>query len=204
MYNLLNNLPDELIFTIISYVNDKLDITNLIDSSEQLKVKFNNSNIWIQMLYQNMPDIKSSKDIYIKLKDNLQIINLSSFDYLILRTGYTERLHATEIGKIMGDLQEWAPSDLAFITEWSEYPNYIVSWSNPNHMKALNIFLNINNKDIELGGCVGFYSNILNIDTTEEILSDIQYCRGIGIRLSMSSFTIADINFLYIEEDTYE
>lgn len=93
---IFNNIPYEIIFHIIKYIDNRTDINKFIYSITFLKEIFSDDDIWRNMLYQNLKDpiinetILWQDDYYnnldISVKYNLQIVSLCQpkSDYYII------------------------------------------------------------------------------------------------------------------------
>lgn len=139
-------LPDELLFTIISYLDIKEELNNLIYSSEDFIQKFLRDIIWKKMFYQNIehPEVNEKylwRDNYynnmnLEVKYNVkQIDELSCEQFIIIKSEWTDRLLSKienvkkEVkilggGDIDGSEQSDENTNLIFIT----HPEYIITY----------------------------------------------------------------------------
>src|SRR5665647_516504 len=124
--SILDNIPLELIFTIISYLNDN-DIQQFIESSDYLKRLFSDDEIWKKLFYQNVLTNFKWKDIYLgvnypSIKYQQDWVGLTNyyFDYLIIHTGYVNDLSNERLIELNRRIANYNSSRLSLIISHPE------------------------------------------------------------------------------------
>ena len=75
--NYFDILPREILFIIISKLNDRNQINKLIRSSEYLITLFNNDGVWKEMLYINIKDPIINNE-YLEMDNYLNNLNTNT------------------------------------------------------------------------------------------------------------------------------
>jgi len=121
--------------------------------------------------------------------------------YLIINTGYVERLLKEDrIKRIQDELEEYEGKLIALTVRDYDPFNH-----NPRIIYGNNAIISrlIDAKipAINLFGCV-IIEGPVQLTSAEDILSDLQYCYGIGHPYEISTFEFEGMKFLYADEDT--
>jgi len=197
--SLLDNLPNELLFIIISYLDNTGDIKRLTASSDYLLALFHQSDTWKNLFYQNSR--KDWKELYLSevtSKHKLQTLNLLNADYFIISTGYTTDLTDNQIKRLENELKNHEPAELAFITRGD--PDELI-YENSDYTNILEKLLKLKLPGINLDGCIVISSDNLAVDQIIQFLKELDYCTIYGVE-RISSFVLDSLKFIYVYLET--
>lgn len=213
MLSYLDNLPNDILFHIISYIDDKYTLDKLIYSIPELSLMFFSDDVWKQMFYQNIINPVINKDhlwksnyydnLTIETKYKLKSVNTNHlYDIIIISTAEDNQdLIDTIKNKSIDpdDFLNLYNTQLLFVTDVCDRFGYI----NPKYTKIVedlrNINFDIRTHDLDLSGCVGIISEINVKDIlhrfTQSVYSDNFSSKSIT---QLVSFEISNHKVIYI------
>jgi hypothetical protein len=205
--NYLDNLPIELIFILISYLNSRSDVNKLIYTSGKLINTFKYDKTWQNMTHQNVPDFKFFneytvmlwQDIYFEetvpeLRHQFNAVDTRFADYIIFR--YHIGLNPSEYNQlyiIQDRLRAWKSTEVSFITKFDTHHNFQIKYINEKHRDIFNKLVQLNL--VDMNNVIGIFSlnSNINVNNIRYIFSSLSDTKLYNI----STLMIGDYKILH-------